>query len=132
MYGPGLMLFFREVVAEHDIKGVPMTPGTLLNIMFTPNNYNPLYYNNPFEFNPERWIDNNNNTIKHPYTFVPFSGGQRNCIGQHLAMLETRVILIKMMKRYLLTIEKPEEMYLKVGFLLEPTEFKTIVIKRDD
>jgi hypothetical protein len=48
MYDTMLMLLFQEVITEHDLKGVAMIPGTLINIMFTPNNYNPLHYNNPF------------------------------------------------------------------------------------
>jgi len=33
---------------------------------------------------PERWLEDKK---IEPYTFVPFSGGERNCIGQYLARI---------------------------------------------
>lgn len=39
----------------------------------------PVYFKDPYEFIPERFHEGN--TIK-PYSFIPFSGGPRNCIGK--------------------------------------------------
>jgi cytochrome P450 len=35
-----------------------------------------------------------------PYMFVPFIPGPRNCLGQHLALLEARVVLSLLCKRF--------------------------------
>lgn len=52
MYGPGNAVFARQVVEDYPIKDVQVKVGTVVNMSFIPNNYNPLYYKNPFEFNP--------------------------------------------------------------------------------
>lgn len=45
---------------------------------------NPETFQNPNEFNPDRFISEN--TLK-PYTFVPFSAGPRNCLGKKFRQL---------------------------------------------
>jgi len=59
---------------------------------------NPKYFENPTVFDPERWT--NNKGLSEPFSFLPFSGGTRNCIGQHLAMIETRIILVHFLKNF--------------------------------
>lgn len=45
----------------------------------------PRYWDNPEVFNPDRFIDQE---LKHPYCYIPFSAGSRNCIGKsHLIAL---------------------------------------------
>jgi cytochrome P450 len=131
MYGPGTGVFAREVITEHEINHIPIAKGSLVGTMLLPNNYNPKYYTDPFKFNPERWMSEGNSVI-HPFMFIPFSSGARNCIGQHLAILEAKIVLIKLLSRYELTIEKPDEIHLKLGFLASPTQFKTTVVRRSE
>jgi cytochrome P450 len=43
----------------------------------------------PHEFRPARWLlpaDSDEARLRHPYAFVPFLAGARNCIGQKFAM----------------------------------------------
>lgn len=44
---------------------------------------NPKYWDDPNEFNPNRF----NQPVDNPATFIPFSSGPRNCIGQHMAIM---------------------------------------------
>lgn len=52
----------------------------------------PDIWPNPNAFIPERFMDENADRID-PYSFIPFINGPRNCLGQHLSLMETQFAL---------------------------------------
>jgi cytochrome P450 len=61
-------------------------------------------YPDPFAFRPERWEGVKPGT----YTWIPFGGGIRRCLGAALAMAEQRVVLEAMARRLDLAYDTPE------------------------
>lgn len=52
------------------------------------------------EFNPARFADGVARAAKHPSAFIPFGLGSRMCIGQNLALLETKLTVAIILQRF--------------------------------
>ena len=65
----------------------------------------PLYWPQPDEFIPERWLVPEDDPM-HPIkgAWRPFEFGPRNCIGQELAMLEMKIALVMMIREFDISI----------------------------
>jgi cytochrome P450 len=61
-------------------------------------------YPDPFSFRPERWEGQKPGT----YSWLPFGGGIRRCLGAALAMVEQRIVLDAMVRRLHLEADDPE------------------------
>ena len=54
---------------------------------------------NPLAFEPERFTGGKGDELGN-HAYLPFIQGPRNCLGQYLALLEARVVLATLLKRF--------------------------------
>jgi cytochrome P450 len=85
----------RLVVREVEVGGHRYPPGVCL----VPNAYlihhDPAIYPDPYAFRPERFLDESPGT----YTWIPFGGGRRRCLGAAFATAEMKVVLRAVLER---------------------------------
>ncbi|CAH0714228.1 unnamed protein product, partial [Brenthis ino] len=63
----------------------------------------------PERFIPERFLPENSKT-RHPFSYIPFSAGHRNCIGQKYALLELKVVISRIIRKFRLEpVTKPSD-----------------------
>jgi len=130
-YNPAPTIVPRVAQVDHQIEEINISKGTNVRAQPMFNYFNEKYFSNPEQFSPERWTSENK--ITNPFVDLPFSSGARNCIGQHLAMIEAKIILIEFIKLFTFKVV-PENHQPVMTFtsMYEPKEkiFMDLVVKK--
>jgi hypothetical protein len=94
----------RLVMEPVEIGGWRYEPGVCLIADGYLLHHDPDVYADPYAFRPERFLDEQPGT----YTWIPFGGGRRRCLGASFAMLEMKIVLREVLARNELTPAVPE------------------------
>jgi cytochrome P450 len=101
---PVISLVARYLRAPVEIGGWQLPAGVTVAPSIYLVHRRPDIYPNPESFEPERFLDGSPGT----YTWIPFGGGVRRCIGGSFAHFEMQVVLAELVKRRGLTFARPE------------------------
>ncbi|XP_013394382.1 cytochrome P450 3A4 [Lingula anatina] len=90
-------------VANQDttVNGLFIPKGTAVTIPIYAIHRDPNIYPDPEKFDPERFTPDAK-AKRSPYSYLPFGMGPRNCIGMRLALLEMKIILVKVLQNFTL------------------------------
>lgn len=88
--------------------------------------HDPEIYPEPFAFRPERFVGNAPGT----YTWLPFGGGRRRCLGASFAMQEMRIVIRAAARRYELSpgSDRPEQTARR-AITFSPSGGATVVLR---
>jgi cytochrome P450 family 135 len=85
----------RKLQREIELDGWRLPAGTLVLPAIAAVHARPDLYPSPKEFRPERFLDGGAES----YSWIPFGGGVRRCIGASFAQVEMRVVLREVLRR---------------------------------
>ena len=135
---PAEASLFYKTLDDISICNVPISKGETVSVNLVYPHYNCDNYYNAFEYIPERFDPSskyfmrpsNPSLPRDPKSFIPFSLGPRNCAGQVLAKLESKVILSRILTRIEFEIDPEIMKYEHKRFnLIEKEELKATVLK---
>lgn len=96
---PPAPLIARNVVCEDEIGGYGVRPGDVVMPFFWATHRHPDFWTDAERFDPDRFSAEKSKD-RHSWSFIPFSGGPRSCIGNMFALVEASVLLAQMLNRF--------------------------------
>lgn len=110
----------RKSSADIELVNGIIPPDTfiLINVMHLHRNPK-IWGKNVLEFDPNRFLPENIEK-RPPFSFIPFSGGARNCMGMKYAMISAKITLFHLLRRYKFSTDlKFEDIRVKYNIMLE-------------
>lgn len=86
----------RLAKQEVEIGDFTYPPGVALLASIWLVHHDPDNYADPYAFRPERFLERPPGN----YTWIPFGGGRRRCLGASFAMLEMKTVLRAVLGRF--------------------------------
>ncbi|XP_055541469.1 probable cytochrome P450 313a1 [Wyeomyia smithii] len=128
---PIVPIILRQTTSDIELDGMLIPTGT----SFALNIYNlhrreDVWGPNAKQFDPENFSEENINK-RHPFAFLPFSGGNRSCIGHRYAMMSLKIMVVHLLKSFKLKSNVSlMDLKLKIDSVLKFSNEPGLILRR--
>ncbi len=95
---PPAWAFERQALEDDFIHGFKIPKGAVVGVCAYVLHRDAAHWDNPEGFDPDRFLVDPKDRAK--YTYLPFGGGARVCIGNAFAMMEAQIVLAKIVQSW--------------------------------
>ena len=85
-------ILFINITGDLDVK-----KGDIIRVPVYALHHDPNNFPDPENYIPERFLGT---PTFHKYAYIPFGSGPRNCIAKSLALLETRMAVLHLIRKF--------------------------------
>ncbi|XP_072144213.1 cytochrome P450 4C1-like [Dermacentor andersoni] len=115
-----LPIYGRKIEEDFQVGKYVVPRGSTCVILGQILHKDPRYFPDPNVFDPDRFLPENSKG-RHPYAFLPFSAGPRNCVGQKFAMTEEKVVVATVLRHFCITsLDHRDQLILAPQPILHP------------
>ncbi|MCI0661787.1 MAG: cytochrome P450 [Acidobacteria bacterium] len=115
---PPAWIIARRALEDYQINGYHIPAGSILVTCPYVTHHDKRYFPYPFRFDPERWTPEAKES-RPKFSYYPFGGGPRLCIGEHFAWMEGVLVLATIAQKWRLRL-----------LAKEPVEALPVIIMR--
>ena len=92
-YPPALQI---EITCSEDVvlgtEQIKVSKGDIISIPVYAMHHDPELFAEPDQFKPDRFMAGN--VTHHPYAYLPFGAGPRNCVAKRFALIEAKIAIL--------------------------------------
>lgn len=95
---PPAWIMGRKALGQDELSGYPIEVGTYLLLPIYLLHRDPKYWQKPAEFYPDHFLPENTKA-RPTYSYIPFGGGPRMCVGNNFALMEMQIVLALLVRK---------------------------------
>jgi len=121
MYPP-LSTLPKYSLKSFEFEGLKIPANAMVATYPIHTHYMEEYWSEPLLFDPSRFSDARAEHKNHPYCWVPFSGGAHMCIGLHFAIMQVKLVMFEMLRRFRWSVPDHYEMPVQQSPISKPRD----------
>jgi cytochrome P450 len=126
---PPVWLVVRRPIERYAIAGHVVPPGDLVFLSQYVVHHDPRFFPDPFRFDPERWRPEDA-AGRPKFSYFPFGGGPRLCIGEGFAWMEGMLVLATLAGVWRLRSVPGRRVELEAAITLRPKHGLPMTLER--
>jgi cytochrome P450 len=123
---PPAWAFTRSAVEDDVIDGHPIPKRAIVVLSPYVNHHHPRFWPDPERFDPDRFAPGRE--IPN-FAYFPFGGGPHMCVGKHLSLLEVKVALTMIARRFRIRLVPGQTIRLDAGIALRPAPSMMVTVE---
>jgi len=125
---PVAFMMSRDIDQDVQISKYKLKKESLVMLSPYVTHRHPDLWNNPSEYNPDRFLNRKNKS----YSFFPYGGGMRICIGMHLAKMEITTIMAVFISKFKFELNPVKKVEPITHLILKPNNLHLVIHKIDN
>ncbi|MEF3076270.1 cytochrome P450 [Methylobacter sp. Wu1] len=123
---PPAGILIRKISQDTEIDGYALKADSLAIFSIYNIHHHPDYWQQPEQFDPERFLT----ADKRKFAYMPFGTGERVCIGNHFALLESQLLLSMIVQHYDVELLNNDEIEIEMAVTIRPKGGIPVRLKR--
>ena len=115
-FRPPVGIMMRKVKQDTQVDGYAIKANSLVVFGIYNIHHHAEFWEHPEVFDPERFL----NSEKRRHSFMPFGTGERICIGNHFALMESQLLLSMIVQQYDIKLLNTDEVEIEMAVTLRP------------
>ncbi|MBI1871453.1 MAG: cytochrome P450 [Chlamydiae bacterium] len=109
----------RRALSDYEIAGYKIPAKSIVGMSQYVMHRDPRYYSNPEKFDPGRWATEAQAHMP-KFSYFPFGGGGRMCIGEHFAWMEGILLITTIAQKWKMILDPHQKIALQPAITLRP------------
>jgi cytochrome P450 len=118
LYPPAYTIF-REPTTDVTLGGYDIPAGSVVTLPQWVVHRDERWFDDPDAFRPDRWTGDQD---RPEYAYFPFGGGPRHCIGMRFALMEAKLVLATLARRFAFEPDTEPPVDLSMRLTLQPSD----------
>jgi cytochrome P450 len=110
----------RVALEDCELGGYSVPKGATVMVSLYASHRLPQNWPDPSVFDPQRFAAPQS-AGRHRYSYLPFAAGHRNCIGATLAIVEAKLIIAQIARRFHLNLVTRASVWPRAGTTMHPS-----------